>query len=379
MKANCYDAIVVGAGGMGSMACWQLAKAGLRTLGIEQFGIGHKLGSSHGETRIIRKAYFEHPDYVPLLQHAYKMWAELERDVGRKLFVRSGLLIAGDPHSSAIIQGIDRSARQFNLDVTSPSHQSSRFSRLSIPPGWELRYEDDAGYLLVEDAVMAAADCARRFGAEIEENARVLSWSHNGKYFDVETTSGIFASEKLVICGGAWTAKILPAENLPITARRVVVHWYQDPKHAYGEDSGMPCFGIDTAAGFVYGFPGRVGGLVKAGLHVPGEILHDPGQVNRTVASDEHELLSHYLQQHLPLLSPKPAQSQTCIYEMTPDEHFIIDQSKDIPGLSFACGFSGHGFKFASAVGHILAEFCTTGSTKMPIHFLSQERFDAAR
>ncbi len=363
---------------MGSMACWQLAKSGLRTLGLEQFSIGHNLGSSHGETRIIRKAYFEHPDYVPVLQQAYQLWAELERDIGRKIFVRSGLLIAGDPASSAIIQGIDRSAMQFGIDVERPAHQNSRFSRLSIPSNWVLRYEDDAGYLLVEDAVKAAAQCARSFGAEILENAPLVRWAHKGSYFEVETNAGKFESAQLVICAGAWTPRLLPSEALPITARRVVVHWYGDPKSAYGEDSGMPCFGFDTAAGFVYGFPGRADGLVKAGLHVPGTVLNDPGSIKRTVDADEHQLLSQHLQQHLPLLAHHPSRSQTCIYEMTPDEHFIIDQSREFPGLSYACGFSGHGFKFASAVGRIMTEFCTKGTSAMPIKFLSRERFDAA-
>jgi monomeric sarcosine oxidase len=377
MEQNSVDAIILGTGAMGSMAAWQLARRGLRVVALEQFALGHDRGSSHGESRIIRQAYFEHPDYVPLLKGAYELWSELEQESGRSLFERCGLLIGGDPGLSGIMQGIDRSAGEYGVPVErlSAAQMRARFPSFAVPDAWEARFEANAGYLRVEEAVRTAAQRAKAAGCLVQDNLGGLQWAFDGRDFEVRSSSQSWRAPRLIVCAGAWAGGLLRDEGLPLEPRRVVVHWYPDSNRGYSSARSSPCFGFDTDAGFLYGFPANSQQEVKAGLHVPGDVVADPLAMRRTVDVDEHAALSARIHRHLPMIQAQaPIRSQTCIYTMTPDEHFIIDRSRRIPGLIYACGFSGHGFKFAPLV----ADLAIAGETPHPIGFLRRARFSGA-
>jgi sarcosine oxidase len=229
-----YDAIVIGLGGMGSAALYHLARRGLRALGIEQFEIAHDRGSSHGQTRIIRKAYFEHPAYVPLLHRAYELWGELEHATNQELFCRCGLLLGGPPDQE-IISGVRRAACEHHLDIRALTHVqvSERFPGLRIPRRNAILFEPDAGFLKVESCVRAHVDAARACGASILSETAVDSWSAHDDGVSVQAAGTQHTARFLVIAGGAWAGRLLEDLNLPLEVRRKVVFWYEPADDSY--------------------------------------------------------------------------------------------------------------------------------------------------
>lgn len=370
-----YDAIVLGVGGMGSAALYHLARRGLRVLGIEQFDIAHDRGSSHGQSRIIRKAYFEHSDYVPLLFETYRLWSELETAAERTLMHRTGLIIFGRPEG-AVLSGVRRSAEVHGLAIerlSAPEARRRYPQFLPITDG-EAILEPDAGYLDVEDCVRAHAALARRHGAEIASGRAVRGWAVEGRNLVVETADTRYAAERLVICAGAWSGRMLAAAGLPLEVRRKPVFWYRSQSDVYDVRRGCPVFAFDLPQGFFYGFPALSEREVKIAEHSGGEPVADPESVDRTLLPADTERISAFLSQHLADLSPAPVRHSVCLYTMTPDEHFIIDRLSEHPNVVYAAGFSGHGFKFAPVVGAALADLAIDGTTRLPIGFLSLGR-----
>jgi sarcosine oxidase len=369
-----FDAIVIGVGGMGSAALYQLARRGLNVLGIEQFHIGHDRGSSHGQTRIIRKAYFEHPDYVPLLHRAYEQWHELEREVGRELFCRTGLLLIGPPEGP-IVAGVKRAARQHGLDIQSLSRREmdARFPVFRFDRDDEALFEFNAGFLRVEACVEAFAAQAMAHGATILTETAVESWSADGD-IRVRTSKGEFAAKSLVICAGPWAGKILADLKLPLEVRRKVVCWFDTVDPRYDVQHSCPVFGFDTAAGFIYGFPVIDHRGLKLANHSGGKLVFRPEEMDRELHPNDVMPLQRFLENHLPCVRSVVKEHSVCMYTMTPDEHFIIDRHPGHSNVFFAAGFSGHGFKFVPIVGSVLADLVIDGGTKEPIAFLSVSR-----
>ncbi len=370
-----YDCIVLGLGGFGSAALYHAAARGLSVLGLEQFSIGHDRGSSHGETRIIRKAYFEHPDYVPLLLRAYELWRDLEGAEELSLMHLCGLMLAGPPDGETIA-GARLSARLHDLvleDVT-PAEFAGRFSGFRIPANFDVVFEPEAGYLEVENCVRAHVDAALRTGATVAADEAVLDWSSVGNTFRVRTSRGEYESAALILTAGAWTSAVLASLALPLEVVRKPQFWFAVRSRAYAENRSTPAFYYELPYGLFYGFPSRDGATLKAAEHSGGDRVSDPGQLDRTVRQRDWESLGRFLRECLPEVDPNPRRSSVCLYTLSPDRHFIVDRHPQLQHVAFGAGFSGHGFKFTPVIGEALVDLAIDGHTKYPIEFLSANR-----
>lgn len=375
MPAAVYDAIVLGAGGVGSAAMWQLAARGLRVLGIDRFDPPHDRGSSHGQTRIIRQAYFEHADYVPLLLESYRLWEELEVLTGRELKRETGLIQIGPP-DGVVVPGVLSAAERHGLEVQSltASEIQRRWPALRVPAGSVGVFERRAGFLHVEPCVQACLDAARQAGAELLTGVEVLDWSPGGDVL-VRTTAGEFRAARLVITAGAWAGPLLASLGLSLEVRRKTLMWYSPDEPSVRADAGFPCFLFELPQGVFYGFPALDERGLKAAQHSGGEVVGDPLAVDRTLRDADRAPVDAFLHAHLPATITPCREHAVCLYTMSPDEHFIVDRHPDDPRVVFAAGLSGHGFKFTPVLGKALADLSMGRETNGEIGFLSLERF----
>lgn len=380
-----FPVIVMGVGTMGSAACFYLASNGVKVLGLEQFDITHEFGSHAGQSRIIRKAYFEHPDYVPLLERAYQNWRALEATCGMQLYFPTGLLYAGKS-DGVLIKGVNESAKLYGVEVkklTRPEVKS-RFPQFSIPDEYEVLFEPDAGLLTPERCIQSFAEQAIHKGAIIHTHEKVLHWKQQGELITVTTNQQTYSCNKLIITVGAWAKEFLPGLSQNLTVTRQVIAW-TNPQHAEQFQSDkFPCWLIDdhTQPGMYYGFPwldeskfGAPSGL-KSAYHYPGTVT-DVNHVDRTITKEETHQLINSISQYLPAGCKSVQTTKTCLYTNTPDENFIIDFLPENNNVIVAAGFSGHGFKFASVVGEVLNDLSTKGKTDLPIQFLNASRFNS--
>ncbi|HEX9437342.1 MAG TPA: N-methyl-L-tryptophan oxidase [Candidatus Limnocylindria bacterium] len=372
---SAYDVIVVGLGTHGSATVAELARRGARVLGIERFARGHEMGSFVGRSRVIRTAYFEHPDYVPLLRRAWDRWLELERETGERILFPTGGLYAGAP-GSAIVEGSLRSVREHGL-----AHEVLEGDALRRRHPWfrgddlVAIVEERAGYLVPERAIAAHLAVAERHGAELRFADGADDWypDPDGSAVNVHTAAG--RSERggsLVLTAGAWLPYFLPDLALPLQVERVPLFWYEPARpDAFRE---MPVYVIETDDGSYYGFPYMDGQGLKVARHGTGDIT-EPDRLHREMVAGEDEGVRRFIGRYLPAGKGPLRASKVCMYTKTPDEHFIVDRHPTYPRVVFASACSGHGFKFASVMGEVLADLALNGSTALPIAFLSLARF----
>lgn len=381
--AEVFDVIVLGIGGFGSGTAYHLARRGLRVLGIDRFGPAHDQGSSHGETRIIRKAYFEHPNYVPLLLRAYDLWAELEAESQQKLFWKCGLMLAGLSDSEAI-SGARLSASQHGLTIEnlSASAATKRWPGFRVPDSFDVVFEPDAGFLKVEDCVRTHLDRAVAHGATLLFDEPVVSWTSTGQEVRVRTATRDFVASSLVVTAGSWAASVLADLKLPLQVLRKPVLWFETTSPAYNLDVSMPTFyfempnvgQIENLPHSFYGFPSLDGQVVKVAEHSGGALVVDPLLVDRELHAADVQPIANFLRTCLPGVRPLPTRHSTCLYTVTPDRHFVVDRHPIFSNVVIGCGFSGHGFKFTSVLGSAFADLAMTGRTDLPIDFLSLKR-----
>lgn len=386
MKTN-FDAIVLGVGSMGSATCYYLASRGYSILGLEQFDIPHDQGSHAGQSRIIRKAYFEHPDYVPLLEKAYGNWKEIEVKTGSQIYFPSGLLYAGRPND-VLIKGVRESANKYNLTVESISAKQvkSRFPQFQIPTEYDVLFEPDAGFVTPERAILLFVEQAIRAGAHIHTKEKAASWAKHGETITVKTNKNTYTCKKLIICSGPWAGEMIPGFSNQLKVTRQVIAWV-NPKGSKSYELGQfPCWLIDddTQNGMYYGFPilpvGKFGAPIglKVAQHYPGQVSN-PDSVNRIPSKEEEDNLISAMDKFLPGGYSSTHVIKTCLYTNTADENFVIDF---LPGhdnqVVIAAGFSGHGFKFVSVVGEIMADLAMKGKSELPIGFLNAQRFNSS-
>jgi sarcosine oxidase len=379
--------IVIGCGSMGIATCSFLASRGCQVLGLDQFSVPHESGSHTGQSRIIRKAYFEHPDYVPLLERAYRNWDDIERETGATLYYQTGIVYFGKA-SHPTMAGIKNSAHQFQIPVEhlSGAETKKRFNAFDIPSDFETLFEPEAGFITPELSIRVYRDHALKNGASIHENEIVVSWKKTGSKISVVTDRGEYTCSKLIITAGAWTSKILPQLKSELQVTRQVLGWFNPKDPDLLALNNFPCWFIeDPERGMFYGFPllpfEKFGGPIglKLASHRPG-LISDPDHVDRNVKESEMEDLKYVLSKYLPVAGYETITTKTCLYTYSPDENFIIDH---LPGydkqITIACGFSGHGFKFVPVIGEILADLAIQGKTNLPIEFLSLKRFHKAK
>lgn len=371
-----YDVIVLGCGGMGSAALAELARRGLRVLGLEQFPLVHDQGSSHGETRIIRLAYYEHPDYVPLLRRTFARWYELEQECGEQLLTETGMLSLGEPQSE-LITGIQRAAAEHSLRLEKYTAQEvqQRWPQWKLPESYVGVFENVAGYLRVERCVRAQLQVAGRHGAHIIADTPVLSWDADANSVTVRTANEIYRAAKLVIAGGAWNPTLLGGLNLPLTVARMVPCWFEVPDPQVFSRQRFPCFIHTSPAGEFYGFPQIDGQGLKLAPHHNTNEVSSPAEVDRTTSERDEKQVRSFANEWMTVPLGRCLKRSVCMYTLTPDRHFLIDRHPQHDNVIFAGGFSGHGFKFASVVGEILADLATSGTTALPIEMFRASRF----
>ncbi len=370
-----YDVIVAGVGGMGSATVCELARRGRRVLGLEQHSLGHDQGSSHGHTRIIRQAYYEHPAYVPLVRRAFERWYDLEQRTGRHLLTTCGCLSIGRPDSE-LLTGIRESAAVHSLPVEllGPDDLRRRFPAFHPGEGDHGILEQTAGFLYVEECVLAHIQAARDRGADIRSQEPVSSWQAANGRVEVQTPRGRYTADRLILTAGPWAAGLLADWGGRLSVMRQVALWFQTSQPELFRRDRFPVFCCDTPEGFYYGFPMINADGPKVARHYGAPEVRSPAEVERTVADGDEEPVRRFLRSHLPAVDGKRQKASVCLYTLTPDQHFVLDVHPEFPNVAVAAGFSGHGFKFASVVGEIMADLAEEGRTRWQIDLFRLRR-----
>jgi sarcosine oxidase len=377
-----YDVIVVGIGSIGAGVCHALSKQGKKVLGIEQYDIVHELGSHSGQSRLIRKAYFEHPDYVPLLQRAYQCWADIEAEASTQLYWSTGILYMAPP-GSEIMRGVKGAAKTHRLQIEKVSLKEAmeRWPQFSVDKSFECLFEPVAGFITPEKAIRTMVQLSVDRGAEIRTGEKVLNIHPRLDGVEVVTTKDTYFSSKVIVTTGAYTS-LVASMNVPLNVTQQLLAWTAPIGNTNVGLGEMPCWMIAEKEmnGLYYGFPELSDGFegprgLKVAYHRPGVPMD---QVDTTTfdSADEERLLQGVLDRYLPSVKTNISTVKLCRYTYSPDEHFIVDFLPDThERVLIAAGFSGHGFKFAPVIGEALAELAVTGSSALPISFLGLSRF----
>jgi sarcosine oxidase len=378
------DAIVIGCGGMGAAACCALAARGVRTIGLERLRRGHDRGSSHGHSRVVRQAYFEHADYVPLLKRSFELFTRLEELSGRRLLARIGAAFIGRPDAT-VIAGSLASARMHGIphELLDAREAMRRWPPLSVAETHAVLFEPGAGFVRPEATTLAHLEVAESLGALVVEDATVRGWKAEGTGFVVRTEHDEYRASRLVLCAGPWMAGLAPGlPTLRVTRQPIVwVDQRAEQRAAHAADR-LPVWLVERDDGTAaYGIPahpildGPRG--MKVAIH-GGGIDADPDRVDRTASAAEIEAAVSGTRAILPDGAAEIVASSVCLYTYSPDGHFIVDRWPDDERVVVACGFSGHGFKFAPVIGEILADL-VQGPAPPEASFLSLSRRSAPR
>ena len=380
-----FDYIVIGVGSMGSSTCFHLAKSGATVLGIEQFELAHENGAHSGQSRIVRKAYFEHPDYIPLLERAYQNWGEIEHISGNKLYHQTGLFYTA-PKGHPIIENIRDAAKSYNIPLLDSKHQDevAILPLFSVPNDYEWIYEPEAGFVETDKTILTYIKEAKKLGATIHQHERVIDWQVSNDGVSVKTDKDTYTCRKIIVTAGPWSAKLMPSINDQLKITRQTLMWMQPEEQGCFHSTRFPCwFVVDKGKpGAYYGFPisaindQKNPNGFKFAYHYPA-IETDPDKVNRDISEQDKEPLLKFIEQYIPKAKGQVLGVKTCLYSNSSDEHFVIDFLPHTEQkVCFARGFSGHGFKFVSVIGEVMADLALKGTTSLPIGFLGANRFN---
>ena len=360
-----YDAIVVGVGGMGSAASYYLARRGKRVLGLERFGVPHQMGSSHGHTRIIRLAYYEDPSYVLLLRRAYELWREIQETSGEKLLYTTGSVDSG-PEDSWVFKGSWESCRLHDIphEILTGAELRRRHPGYHLPPEHLALLQPDGGFLAPERCIVSYVEAAQALGAEIHGHERVLDWEPLEGGVRVHTSRGAYEAEKLVVTAGAWEGELIDVLDGLAVPERQVLAWLQPTRPERFKPDNFPVFNLLVDEGRFYGFPVHGVPGFKFGKYHHLEEVVDPDGYDRGVSDRDEEVLRDFAERYFPDGCGPTMDLQTCMFTNTPDNHFVIDVHPEYEQVSFASPCSGHGYKFASVIGEIMADLAETGITR---------------
>jgi sarcosine oxidase len=350
------DVAIVGLGAMGALSAWRLAAQGASVTAFERYRPGHDRGSSHGDTRIFRTAYFESPEYVPLLQRAYVLWRQLEKECGVELLTMTGGLTIGPPDGE-LVSGVLASARLNDLPhrLLDASEAGRAYPQHRMKPGEVAVLEDEAGFLRPERSIVAAAGRAEALGARLMADTEVTSVEASGAGVVIHTSRGRFEAERALVTAGAWTAKLMGDLHLPLQVERQVMAWLQvaDPQ-AFAPER-FPVFMREPARGrFCYGFPTTDGRSIKLGVHHEGSDT-DPDSIDREIHRADVEPIRNFAREYLQGLTGEVLDARVCMYTNSPDGRFIVARDASLPGVTILSACSGHGFKFAPVMGELMA------------------------
>jgi sarcosine oxidase len=370
-----YDVIVVGVGGMGSATSYYLAQRGKRVLALERFGIPHAMGSSHGHTRIIRLAYYEHPSYVLLLKRAYELWREIQQLAGERLLHITESIDAG-PEDSWVFKGSWESCRLHDLphEVLTGAELHRRYPGYHLPADHLALVQPEGGFLTPEKCIVSYVMAAQARGAEIHARERVLEWEPLEGGVRVRTDRGVYEADKLVVTAGAWDGELLAVLDGLAVPERQVLAWLQPTRPERFRPDVFPVFNLLVDEGRFYGFP--VFGVpgFKFGKYHNLEEIVDPETVDREAHDYDERLLRDFAERYFPDGCGPTMDLQTCMFTNTPDNHFVVDVHPEYDQVSFASPCSGHGYKFASVIGEIMADLAGTGITRHDISLFRLDR-----
>jgi sarcosine oxidase len=377
---NRYDVIVIGLGGHGSASAYHLARRGQRVLGLEQHDLLHAQGSSHGLTRIIRLAYHEHPSYVPLLRRAYELWHDLEAEAGEHLLVTTGS-VEGGPVDGPMFRGALEAAELHDLphEVLTGDELRSRYPAYGeLDPDSRVVWQPDGGFLLAERTMLAHVNGALRHGADLRFREGVSEWEPTPAGVRVTTPRATYEADRLVITAGAWMGGVVPQLAELAKPERQVLAWLQPTRPELFVPERFPVFILDVAEGSFYGFPIHdVPGFKFGWYHHFGEAI-DPDDPDRSAGERDEAALRGFAERYFPEGAGPTVMLKACIFTNSPDEHFIIDRLPDAPQVSLASACSGHGYKFASVVGEIMADLAMHDGTGHDIGLFRLDRFGSA-
>jgi sarcosine oxidase len=370
-----YDAIVVGVGAMGSATAYYLARRGKRVLGLERFGIPHSRGSSHGHTRIIRLAYYEHPSYVLLLRRAYELWREIQGCVGEQLLYITGSVDAG-PENSWVFKGSWDSCKFHDLphEVLTGAELLRRYPGYHLPPEHLVLLQPEGGFLAPERCIVSYVLAAQSLGAEIHGHERVLEWVPLEGGVSVRTDRGTYEADKLVMTAGAWNGGLLEMLDGIAVPERQVLAWLQPTRPEYFRPDTFPVFNLLVDEGRFYGFPVFGVSGFKFGKYHHLEEVTGPDEMDREAHDHDGRLLRAFAGRYFPDGCGPTMDLQTCMFTNTEDNHFIIDTHPEYSQVCLASPCSGHGFKFASVVGEIMADLAENGLTRHDISLFRLDR-----
>jgi sarcosine oxidase len=379
-----YDVAIVGLGAMGSAALYHLARRGVRVVGLERVAPSHAGGSSHGESRIIRMTYFEHESYVHLLRRAYENWRQLERHIGKSLLTITGILEAGHPDSEAV-RGSRESSAKHDLDQEelTAAQVSKKFPAFTLPRSWQALYQRDGGILRPELATMAHVEAARASGADIR-NVGIRRVGPLGDAVRLTADDGATVDAgAVIVTAGAWIAELVPELRPHLCLTRQVMVWFEPRAPKLVTPPQLPVFVLDTGEDLVYGFPDFAGSGVKAASHRAGRTLARADDARQDAESADAQPVRETLERFVPAAAGAVRDMKTCIYtrirtrrpDGSEDTDFIVDRHPAHAQIVLASPCSGHGFKFASVIGEILADLATTGTTKYDLSRFRLARF----
>jgi sarcosine oxidase len=370
--------VVVGLGGIGSAAAYHLASRGETVLGLDPRAPGHRAGSSHGRTRLVRQAYFEDPRYVPLAARAWRLWHELAATSGERLLTPTGVVtLARCGDADRLVPSVLAAADQHGLAVErlDAGEIRNRFPAVHVEDDWEGAFERDAGFVDPEATVRVHQRLAAAAGADLRAEAVV--GLEVGSEPVVTTAEARYHPRAVVVTAGPWAPELLAAAGLPIAARRKVVAHFTPLDLPSVSAPALPGFVLTRAGGTFYGFPSLPGQGVKIGRHDGGDTT-TPDSVDRRVRPEEIEELRAVLADVLPAAAGALLDAYTCLYTMSSDGHFLVGALPDAPGCFIATGCSGHAFKFVPVLGEVLADLATGRAPQVDIRFLDPGRFRTA-
>ncbi len=375
-----YDAIVIGVGGMGSAALYQMARRGMKVIGLDRYDIPNDMGSSHGISRIIRLTYHEDPSYVPLLRRSYELWRQLENTANERLLISTGIINAGK-ETSSVFQGSKESCEIHNVpyEVMSGPEVNQRFPGYRLPEDSVAVYQADGGFLLSERCIVANVNAALELGAEVHGREPAIFWRPTRAGVRVETHRSDYDARRLVIAAGAWSGEMESILKPIAIPERQVLGWFQPSQPELFRPDRFPVFSAEFEEGRYYGYPsyGIPGFKIGKYNHLRQQV--SPDSMDRDAHPEDEMALRGFTRRYMPLAAGPTLALKTCIFTNTPDEHFILDVHPGYPQVSIAAGFSGHGFKFCSVVGEIMADLAQEGDTRHDLGLFRLNRFDGIK
>lgn len=375
---NRFHTIVIGMGAMGSAAAYYLARRGKRVLGLEQFDIPHDQGSSHGYTRIIRMAYYEHPSYVMLLKRAYELWREIEARAGERLLHITGSLDIG-PADSWVFKGSFQSAIEHELahEVLTGLELAQRFPGYQLPHEIMALYQPEGGFLAPEKCIVSYVFEAMKAGAEIHGREQVLGWEPlpGGEGVRVVTDRATYEADSLVVTAGAWNDTLLGFLRGLIVPERQVLAWLQPLRPELFRADTFPVFNMLVDEGRYYGFPVHGVPGFKIGKYHHLEETGQPEELDRSISVEDEQVLRDCVARYFPQAAGPTMTLKTCMFTNAPDGHFLMDLHPEYPQVAYASACTGHGFKFASVIGEVLADLAQHRQTRHNIELFTHTRF----